>query len=179
MRKALNVMAWLGLIVCLMWATSLSGQRNVLNREWKDALRKNETLEKKADEAREQAEEAREENEQLRQEQEEWAAALEKALLDLEERNSAFAALEQQLADMEEEARLAAEQQVSDALNAAQAQWDAQRAALTEEKDAAQQRLAEVLSVLMPAAEEEAAPVWEAEEPSIQDSLDDAFAPEG
>ena len=175
MRKALNVAAWLGLVVCLMWAANLSGQKNAVSREWKDALREKDVLQKLYDEAKEQAEKAREENQALLSQREEMALELEAAQSDAAEREEAVNALRQQWEDAEREAGLQAEQRMTEA----QAQWDAQRAALTEERDAARQRLAEVLSLLMP-AEEAAAAEGDAEpdagEEPAPDSLNGAFA---
>ena len=44
MRKAMTVILWLGLAVCVMLLISLSGQKTALRREWENEARKNQVL---------------------------------------------------------------------------------------------------------------------------------------
>ena len=175
MRKALNVLAWLGLVVCLIWGMSLTGQRNAISHDWKEAQRKNDVLQTLYHQAQEETKEAqaalekqKTETEALRQESVELSDALNKAKKTAEEKQQRAAELEQQL-----EAARQTVMEAKGALLQAQAEWDDRLRVLTEEKETAQNRLAEVMSVLLPPTEApEAEP---AEETPAPDSLEDAF----
>ncbi len=72
MRKAMTVILWLGLAVCLIVMISLSGRKNALQREWNEAERKNEALQtlydqKKSEWQEREAALTREKNELLRE----------------------------------------------------------------------------------------------------------------
>ena len=132
MRKAITVCLWLGLGVCIVLLFSQAGQKSLLNQEKENARRKNEVLQTLYDQAKK-----------------EW----QKETADLKEENSALKARISSLNEEMNAARQAA-QASADALTAAQAEWDAQRLALTAEKDAASGRLSEVLAFLLTPAPE-------------------------
>ncbi len=141
MRKAITVCLWLGLGVCIVLLFSQAGQKALLTREKENAHRKNEVLQTLYDQAKKEW-------------QEDTAA--------LKEKNSA---LQAQLASLNEEmdaARQAA-QASADALQSAQAEWDAQRQALTAEKEEASGRLSEVLAFLLTDAPAQPSPAPEDE----------------
>ncbi len=123
MRKAMTVILWLGLTVCVVSLISLSGQKHALRQEWENETQKNEVLQALYDQAKD-----------------EWAEK-EAALTD---ENSALLRDARTLT-LERDARM-------EALKAAEQETQAQRQTadvLTAERETASGRLSEVLAMLM------------------------------
>ena len=123
MRKAMTVILWLGLTVCVALVISLSGQKGALRRQWEEEAQKNEVLQTLYDQSKE-----------------EWAEK-EAALT---QENSGLLRDTRTLT-WERDARM-------EALKAAEQETQAQRQTadvLTAERETASGRLSEVLAMLL------------------------------
>jgi len=159
MKKAISVLVWLGLGLCLILLVSNAGQK----REYRDQAnawqRKNEALQGLYDQSKK---DWQEEKEALEEEN----GALKTAAEGLREENEGLRREMETLTSDLEALRMEA-QAKTDALKTAEQEWEEQRSSLTAEKDAASGRLSEVLALLL-------SPVPEAEEtpePAGEDSL--------
>ena len=147
MKKVLTVCVWLGLAVCLIMLYSSGGQKNALQQELKTAQQKKETLQKQYNQSKS---DWQEEKTALEQEQSILSAALNAVQEELAAvTNDLDAALRNAQIHADEEKK------AQDALKQAQTDWENQLAALTAEKDAAADRLSEVLALLLPPIQEE------------------------
>ncbi len=123
MRKAMTVILWLGLAVCLALVISLSGQKNALRREWENEARKNEALQTLFD--------------QMKDEWTEKEAAL------TAEKNALL---------QDAKALILERDALTDALKASEQEMQTQRQTadvLTAERETASSRLTEVLNMLL------------------------------
>ncbi len=172
MKKALNVCAWLALTICLVLLFTLAGENGSLRLEVKTALQKRDILQK-----------------QYNQEKSAWKdrqTALEEenghltdAVNALREESDALR-FDLEKADREIQARAQTEKQTQDAFARERREWENQRAALTEEKDAVSNRLSEVLALLLPPVPAEEAPASEnslfepADKPAFPENVPEA-----
>ena len=160
MRKAMSVLAWLGLAAAIVMLISQMGQKNDLRQETQTARRKNEVLQALYDQGKA---EWQEKNKTLAEENDALTADVEALTEENEGLKQEIKALNEALAAAQKEAQAYAdaEKQAAEALAQAQTEWDAQRQALTEEKEAASGRLSDVLAFLLTPAPEADIPAEE------------------
>ena len=145
MKKALMVLVFLGLTASLIGLFSLMGQADGLRAGKLNAEMRRDSLQKMYDEAKEKTAQIADELEE---------ATVENARLTgeadaLRQQITALNALLQS-AQAEAQSRAASERQAQDALSLAQAGWEKELRAATEEKDSAVDHLTEALVLLRP-----------------------------